>query len=55
MLNSYLIQLHVFLSENEPQKRKTLRKCLEILQSQIPKLKFLKTLIFLRAFQKLQN
>ena len=34
---------------------KTLRKCQENLQPQMLKLQFLKTLIFPRAFQKLQN
>ena len=33
----------------------TLRKCYKSLQSQIPKLKFSKMLIFLRALQKLQT
>ena len=34
---------------------KTLRKCEENLQPQMPELQFLKTLIFPRAFQKLQK
>ena len=36
-------------------KPKTLRKCQENLQPQMPMLNFLKTLIFPRALQKLQN
>ena len=36
-------------------KPKTLRKCQENLQPQMPMLNFFKKLIFLRALQKLQN
>ena len=36
-------------------KPKTLKKCLKNLQPQMAKLNFLKTLIFPRALQKLQN
>ena len=44
-----------FLQENEPQKPRNLKKMLRKLKPQMPKLKFLKTLIFPSTLQRFQN
>ena len=44
-----------FYKKMSLKKPKTLKKCLKNLQPQMAKLNFLKTLIFPRALQKLQN
>ena len=44
-----------FYKEASLKSMKTLRKCLDNLQSEMPDLQFLKTLIFTRAVLKSEN
>ena len=53
--NTNFFYKKIFYKKMSLKNPKTLRKCWENLQPQMPKLKILKMLIFPRALQKLQN